>query len=94
MPVHGPHRAGLICVVLGWHGGLRLQPNTAQCRARTGLGPKLSCWARVHVEPNCRALGQPIGLVPNYICNHQHAPTHRALHEYELVHGPATLQVD
>jgi hypothetical protein len=44
--VHGPRRAGLICVVLGWHCGLILQPSTSptpcSCQA------KISCFGPTH----------------------------------------------
>jgi hypothetical protein len=63
MPAHGLRCVDCFRVVLGQHYGLRLQPSTAQRRARAGPGPKSSCWARARVGPKVRALGWPMGLV-------------------------------
>jgi hypothetical protein len=51
VPTHGPD------FVLGWVGtGLKLH-STVHRRARAGLGPNSSCWARARVGPEFRALG-------------------------------------
>jgi hypothetical protein len=80
VPAYEPHQADRFRAGLGRHYGLKLQLSTAHSRARAGLGPKSSCWARARIGPKFRALSQASCFLPSVLSSGTVSPARTPHH--------------